>query len=134
LQILPSLNACHLSEFPGPLIAGFAVYLILSYLFVPNRIVVPLAIIMSTLIFGLTRYYTVIKNNSNEKRSKVVTSNEVLGQHPQRQETDKMFENNNYNLSVFANLFFVIGYAICLIIVTPHYYTLNNIIALLYVK
>jgi hypothetical protein len=121
LQIPPSLNSCHLSALPGPLIAGFAVYLILSYLFVPNRIAIPLAIIISTLIFGLTWYYTNIKNNSNEKRSEIVTSNEVLGQNLQRQETAKMFDNNSYTLSVFANLFFVIGYAICLIIVAPHF-------------
>jgi hypothetical protein len=125
LQIPPSLNACHLSALSGPLIAGFAVYLILSYLFVPNRIATPLAIIISTLIFGLSWYYTDTKNNNNEKRSEIVTSNEVLGQYLQRQETDKMLNNNDYTLSVFANLFFVVGYAICLIIVTPHFLVLN---------
>src|ERR671924_620369 len=50
---------------PGPLLSGLTIYLIFSsYLLVPLRITVPISIIMSTLIFGLTNYY-----NSFEKSS-----------------------------------------------------------------
>jgi hypothetical protein len=125
LQTPPSLNACHLSALVGSLIAGFAVYLILSYLFVPHRFAIPLAIIISTLIFGLTKYYSVIKHNINDKSSKIVTSNDVEPeQYLQQQQTGKMFENDN--LSGFSTLFFVVVYSACLIFVTTHFFFFSS--------
>lgn len=124
LQILPSSSAYHLSALAGPLIAGFAAYLILSYLYVPHRIAIPLAIIISTLILGLTKYYTATKHSINDKSSKIVTSNDIeLEQYLQQQERGKMFENDNYNLSRFSTLFFVVVYSACLLIVTTHFFS-----------
>ena len=123
LQKPPSLGAYHPSALVGPMIAGFAAYLVLSYLFVPHNIAIPLAIMISTLIFGLTRYYTVIKHTVDDKSSKVVTLNDIeLRQHLQKQETGRMFENDNYNLSIFSSLFFVVVYSACLFIAATHFF------------
>jgi hypothetical protein len=96
------------------LIAGLAVYIVLSYLFVPLRVTTPLAIIISVLIFGLSKYYANSSNNSEKGRksettikkaakiyNSTVPSNlndielkQQLNQH-QRQEIDQE-KNNNY--------------------------------------
>src|SRR4249920_2708484 len=39
-------------------IAGICVYSVLTYVLVTPRITIPISIIISTLIFGLTKYYT----------------------------------------------------------------------------
>ena len=123
LQILQSSSSYHLYALVGPLIAGFAVYLILSYLFVPHRIAIPLAIIISTLIFGLTKYYTATKRNVKDKSSKVITSNDIeLEQNLQHREIGKIFENDNYIIPVFSTLFFVVVYSACLLIVGTHFF------------
>ena len=57
--------------------AGLAVYLILSYLFVPLRVTIPLAMIMSVLIFGLAKYYSANNDNYDnykDKSRKVATT------------------------------------------------------------
>jgi hypothetical protein len=160
LQIsqLPSSYVYYLSALAGPLIAGLAVYIVLSYLFVPLRITTPLAIIISVLVFGLSKYYANNNKNSEKsgkpettiKKDKVNSSvapsnlNDIeLKQQPQhqRQETDqeknnnyinkreniisKNNNNNTHTLSIFANLFFVVGYAACLLIVTSYFFIFN---------
>src|SRR5918993_4684219 len=62
---------------PGSLLSGLLVYYILSHLLlVPFRIAIPLAIILSVLIFALTRYYCCgyrtknIGDNSNSTLSR----------------------------------------------------------------
>jgi hypothetical protein len=62
LQPLPQSSsspfAYYLSTLAGPLIAGLAVYLILSYLLsVHPWISAPLSVLLSILLFGLVRYY-----------------------------------------------------------------------------
>src|SRR5438093_213945 len=51
---------------------GVVIYSVLSHVLVPHQITIPVAIIMSILIFGLTRYYSHSKlpyesNNSDQK-------------------------------------------------------------------
>src|SRR5215211_4350464 len=53
---------------PGSFIAGLLTYLVLSYLYIPIRISVPLSILISTLIFGLNNYYFFPRPNMKEKR------------------------------------------------------------------
>ncbi len=53
---------------PGSIIAGLLTYLVLSYLYTPTRISVPLSILISTLIFGLNSYYFFPLSNMKEKR------------------------------------------------------------------
>jgi len=50
---------------PGNILTGLAVYFALSYLFIPIRICIPLAIVFSVLIFGLTKYYSGAKESKN---------------------------------------------------------------------
>jgi hypothetical protein len=48
----------------GTLITGISVYIVLSYLLVPPRITLPISTFMSSLSFGLVRYYFIsYKNN-----------------------------------------------------------------------
>jgi hypothetical protein len=100
------------------LIAGLAVYIILSYLLVPVRITIPLAIIISVLIFGLTKYYATnnIYNNNNKSQKVLTTTinaattshsavlsnlNEVeLKRRLQQREMDQKEEINNINRGV----------------------------------
>src|SRR2546428_10527016 len=51
---------------PGPVLSGLAIYFILSYFFVPFRITLPLSVIISILIFGLTNYYQDRRTNQSE--------------------------------------------------------------------
>jgi len=51
-------NNIYLLLFPGSVLSGISVYFILSYLFVPNTFTIPAAIIVSILVFGLARNYT----------------------------------------------------------------------------
>jgi hypothetical protein len=67
----------YLSTLAGPLVAGMAVYLILSYLFAPLRVTIPLTIIIPVLIFGLCKYYTANNNNNNDDKSKNVATTKI---------------------------------------------------------
>jgi hypothetical protein len=51
---------------------GLAAYLILSYLFVPLRFIIPLAIITSVLIFELSEYYAANYNNGKSRNNLVI--------------------------------------------------------------
>ena len=46
-----------ISLIAGILITGISVYIILSYFLIPQKITIPISVIMSLLSFGLTRYY-----------------------------------------------------------------------------
>src|SRR5919107_488704 len=129
----------------GPLIAGLAVYLILSYLFVPDRIAVPLAIVITILIFGLSRYYAILgNNNGNNGRKAEITSTGVTDsnlaetkfiqnqqQRIHQKEGSKINDKskNNDAFSALSNLLLVVGYAASLLIVTAYFFifsSLNN--------
>ena len=58
----------NLLSLPGPVLSGLAMYFILSYFFVPFRITIPLSVIMSILIFGLTNYYQDKRTNQSESK------------------------------------------------------------------
>lgn len=49
----------------GSFFAGFSTYSFLSYLFVAPGITIPLSIVMSVLVFGLTRYYSTPHTDNN---------------------------------------------------------------------
>lgn len=96
----------------GPIFSGLVVYLILSFLLIPERISLPVAIIFSSLIFGLINYYRVPRKLSAQKTgpASVVT-------------LDKYLENNfgvsEYEGDDFSSpgLFFILLYIISLVIV-----------------
>ncbi|HZD82724.1 MAG TPA: hypothetical protein VE076_07605, partial [Nitrososphaeraceae archaeon] len=50
---------------PGALISGLTIYFIFLYLFIPNRITLPVSIVISLLVFGLTKYYTADQANND---------------------------------------------------------------------
>lgn len=57
-------------------IAGMCVYSVLAYLFVSPRITIPISIIISVLIFGLTKYYTASYTvTGTEDRNSVIKDN-----------------------------------------------------------
>lgn len=59
----------HLLMLPGPLLSGFSIYFILSFLLVPVKITVPISIIISIIILGLTNYYVIERTGSGKSRN-----------------------------------------------------------------
>jgi hypothetical protein len=98
-------NNIYLSLFPGSVLSGISVYFILSYLFVPNTITIPTAIIMSILVFGLARYHAI--NNSMQHADQNRFTN-IVNQ-------NGINSNTNLPLSV-SNVVFIIIYLITLIV------------------
>jgi hypothetical protein len=65
---------------PGSILSGLSVYFALSYLYIPIRICIPLAIVFSILIFGLTKYYSAAKESkSGEDTSSVDAKSQNRG-------------------------------------------------------
>jgi hypothetical protein len=65
---------------PGSILSGLSVYIALSYLLVPTRIVIPLSVIISILIFGLAKYYQSWIDDKNGRTSEVsATSKKSYG-------------------------------------------------------
>ena len=98
-------NNIYLSLFPGSVLSGISVYFILSYLFVPNTFTIPAAIIVSILVFGLARNYTL--DNRTLFREQIIFGN--AGHE----------KNVNSNMSVpfsVSHIVFLIVYIITLII------------------
>lgn len=54
----------------GPLLSGICIYFVLSSLLVPLRITVPISIIISSIIFGLTTYYSTERVESDESANR----------------------------------------------------------------
>src|SRR5206468_4991525 len=98
-------NNIYLSLFPSSVLSGISVYFILSYLFVPNTFTIPAAIIVSILVFGLARNYTL--DNRTLFREQIIFGN--AGHE----------KNVNSNMSVpfsVSHIVFLIVYIITLII------------------
>src|SRR5256712_11752088 len=77
----------------GPLLSGFSIYIILSYLLVSHRITIPISIIISVLVFGLTKYYYDVERKN-----------------------DSVFDRKEkYQKSSVGKIAFVVIYVICLI-------------------
>src|SRR3989454_4264405 len=77
----------------GPLLSGFSIYIILSYLQVPYLITISISIIISVLIFGLTKYYYDVEGKN-----------------------DSIFDGKEkYKKSSVGKIVFVVVYLICLI-------------------
>jgi hypothetical protein len=104
---------------PGSLLSGLLAYYILSRLLVVDlRIAIPLAFILSILIFVLTRYYCCnylaknVVDNSSFSRSKFPRN--VGHYYPEMHKKDKIIHtNSNQNRN---NVFFVIVYVSLLIV------------------
>ena len=98
-----------------PIISSIFIYFILSYLLIPSKITIPLSIIMSTLIFGLTRYYS---TPPSEHGSQSTTSNIIWDS-----ENNKSIDDGNGNNESQYSLVFVIIYgillAVCALISKP---------------
>jgi hypothetical protein len=139
----------------GSLIAGIAVYFVLSYLIAPLRVTIPLAIIISILIFGLSKYYTANNNKDDAEATTIIKATKSIDStvsnfndkeleqrslpKQQQREMDQKEKNNNVKkkdgiiakkninttLTIFANLLFVVGYATCLLIVTTYFFLFN---------
>src|SRR5437867_3749510 len=98
-------NNIYLSLFPGSALSGISIYFILSYLFIPNTITIPAAIIMSILVFGLGRSF--------------ISDNVISGrwQNKVKNELGKNAINVKANLPLsVSNIILVITYVITLII------------------
>ena len=89
----------------GSIISGFFVYSILSYLFVASRITVPISIIVSILIFGLTKYYSTSDLNANQTRKDLTSidneQNDILT-------TERKRENRDLTSVTFVTIFLIL--------------------------
>ncbi len=104
----------------------------------PDRVAVPLAIIIAILIFGLSRYYATLENNNDNNGRKVeITSTGIIDsnltetkfkqnqqQRIHRNEGSKINDKNKNNaaFSALSNLLLVVGYAASLLIVTAYFF------------
>jgi hypothetical protein len=88
---------------PGAVISGLCAYIILSTLVVPSRISVPTPIILSLLVFGLTKFYLRNENKDYQAHETLAGS----------QNTNK---NTFRGLLSHADIVFVTVYALLLII------------------
>src|SRR2546426_10087754 len=70
-SIKPPSRYLYLLSLPSSVWVGLFVYAILSSMFTPLRITIPVSIIMSVLIFGLTNYYSNKTNQSNSTVNKI---------------------------------------------------------------
>ena len=62
---------------PGCLLAGLSAYSILLYLLVPITITLPLSLIISVLVFGLTKYYFSYEDGKEETKKSLNGSRET---------------------------------------------------------
>jgi len=90
---------------PGPLLSGISIYFLLSYLFVPIGITIASAIIISALVFGLSRSFS-SDNRTNDRQQNRVNN-----------ETHEKVMNVNASLPLsVSKIVFVIIYLSTLII------------------
>ena len=101
-------------------IAGFCIYLSLSYLHVISRISIPISVSISVLIFGLSMYYTNISLEGYQKK-------EIARPFKNNSGVDSDHDNNNGNISNnnkkeyqnYSNFVFIIIYTVLILISVP---------------
>jgi hypothetical protein len=98
----------------GSLVAALFVYSLLSYLFIAPRITIPVSIIMSILIFGLTRYYDTLRTKGDEREN----GNSILERNSQNDTHAGDHKNVNGQL---ASGIFIIIFAILILISSVTY-------------
>jgi hypothetical protein len=107
---------------PGCLLSGLLAHFALSTLLsVPSRLTIPLSVILSILIFAVTKYYSYdhYSNNQNESQStKTSPSNQF--------QNITGLKGNAYHSSNVSNTLFAIIYAILLVIVGLLSYTSSS--------
>ena len=100
---------------PGALISGLTIYFIFSYLFIPIKITIPISFIISLLVFGLTKYYAVVKgSNSSSLLSDTTTSNGDDDYDDNKSTNGSNIDNkkSSHMHCPITNILFVVGYVI----------------------
>ena len=94
--------------------AGVLIYSVLSYLYVEPRITIPISIVMSTMIFGLTKYYS-----TPDIDSKDVQKTDFTPRNNQQNNSPMSYcEKDSSNVSLIV---FVIIYIIAIIVCSFSY-------------
>src|SRR6266487_3808600 len=111
MNIIHNFSAYHnLLAVPGSLIAGIVTYFVMSIFFIPFRITVPETIVVSILVFGLTKYYgTPNQRQLQDKDREVNTSY----QHSENSSHHGIDDSNNLPIT---EILFVIIYVTLLLI------------------
>jgi hypothetical protein len=89
----------------GSSIAGLVVYSILSYLLVAARITIPAAVVISLLIFGLTKYYSTSYLDINKTRADNPTLRD--DRHDDIHVRDYEIENGSLSTILFVIIFVI---------------------------
>jgi hypothetical protein len=71
------INYYSFLTFPGAFLSGIFVYFAMSYMLIQNPISIPLSIIISILVFGLTRYYSESKQENNLSNNKLKKTEQI---------------------------------------------------------
>jgi hypothetical protein len=93
----------YLTTIIGSIFSGFFVYSVLSYLYVAPRITIPISIVMSMLIFGLTKFYSTsyIDTNGTQDRNSIFRDNHQNDMHAR----DHKKENGLLSTVIFVTIF-----------------------------
>ena len=111
---------------PGALVSGLAIDFIFSYLFIPNRITLPVSLVISVLVFGLTKYYAADKANNRTSSVKDAGTSADYDEddddtNENRSDYNRHNSNDNNKSSHIhrprTNILFIIGYTVALIII-----------------
>ena len=100
------------------LLSGLIVYLILSFLLIPERILLPVSIIFSVLIFGLISYYYVPISFSSQKTN--LTPTLKVDKDLESNSMGSRYEDNDISST---GSFFILLYIISIIIVVSGSHT-----------
>jgi hypothetical protein len=107
----------------GTLITGISVFIVLSYLLVPWRITFPISIFMSSLSFGLVKYYYISSKNNVDIRY----VNNYSSNSSKRIDSDRnKIKSELYISNIIFVLVFLASLIICLVFSKPdlaHVYT-----------
>jgi hypothetical protein len=95
------------------LLSGLVAYLILSFLFIPGRILLPIPIIFSVLTFGLINYYYV---SINPSRKSSLEPDSSLDKYSENISEKSRYEDNDDDIS-FTGPYFILLYIISIIVV-----------------
>ncbi len=117
MNIINNFSRYHsLLALPGSLIAGVVTYAVMSIFFIPIRITVPEAIIVSILVFGLTKYYGI--PNAMELK---VKNRRGIGSYQNNDNSIHYGIDDSNNIPI-TEILFVSIYVILLLIVSffPH--------------
>jgi len=92
----------------GTLISSIPVYLVLSYLLIPAKFTLPLAVVMGIISLGLIRYYSITHNKND--------NSEQENDEPELSPINGFINRSENNNKIYSNVIFTLIYLILLLV------------------